>query len=124
MPPGSIRPPHMDVLRTLVSSDRTVAGVVDGLDVVCKLLENIARAPEEPRYRRVRKGNARIALLLGREEEGLLRAAGFKDTEDDVLECLSENSEGPNAELGVAMRACEVLEVIEVARTIFKEKLN
>lgn len=43
------------------------------------LLGNIARQPLEPKFRRVRRSNARIASLVGREEEGILRAVGFCD---------------------------------------------
>mmetsp|Transcript_135490 Transcript_135490/g.377350 ORF Transcript_135490/g.377350 Transcript_135490/m.377350 type:complete len:360 (-) Transcript_135490:30-1109(-) len=69
----------MELLRALGESDRSVAEVITGLEVVRTLLTNIADSPGEDRYRRVRKGNMRIVPLLGREEEGLLRAAGFVD---------------------------------------------
>lgn len=78
----------MEILRALGESERSVSEVVHGLEVVSTLLANIADSPSEDRFRRVRKGNARIAALLGREEEGLLRAAGFEDDEDDYLICL------------------------------------
>jgi len=97
----------MEILRSLACSERSVEEVVRGLEVVCTLLGNIADAPGEERYRRIRRGNSRIAPLLGREEEGLLRAAGFED-EEDRLVCLGGYG-GAQEELAAPSQLLELL---------------
>lgn len=87
----------METLRAVASSERTLEGVAKGLDVVRTLLSNIATSPGEARYRRVRRNNPRIRQLLGREEEGLLRAAGFADEADGTLACFSGGGVGDAA---------------------------
>mmetsp|Transcript_87056 Transcript_87056/g.270813 ORF Transcript_87056/g.270813 Transcript_87056/m.270813 type:complete len:338 (-) Transcript_87056:30-1043(-) len=113
----------MDVLRGLGSSERPIAEVVRGLDVVRTLLANIAKAPGDDRFRNVRKANPRIAALLGLEEEGLLRAAGFEDF-GDLLACPGGCSGGDGGQPGVPPQLTEVLDVIAVARAVLQEKLE
>lgn len=96
--------PRMDVLHALASSERDAADVAAGLAVVCALLSNVAASPEEPKYRRVRKANPRIAPLLGREEEKLLRIAGFENS-GDFLSCENTSS------------VAQTLEAAEIAKS-------
>jgi len=113
----------MDILRSLASSERSVTEVLHGLDVVCKLLGNIAASPTEARYRSLRKSNTRIAALLGREEEGLLRAAGFEDAGDDGLACFHKDGGGDDSasEQCSLQRLMEVLDAVRVAHAALKD---
>lgn len=97
----------MDALRALGSSERSIEAVLKGLDIVCTLLSNVVEVPGEPKYRRVKKANPRIAPLLGCEEEGVLRAAGFEDSPDgDSLTCCIGEAEGwAPAQLGEVLAA-------------------
>mmetsp|Transcript_133845 Transcript_133845/g.267079 ORF Transcript_133845/g.267079 Transcript_133845/m.267079 type:complete len:342 (-) Transcript_133845:23-1048(-) len=116
----------MEILRSLTTSERSVAEVLRGLDTVDTLLGNIAASPTDARYRSLRRSNTRIAALLGREEEGLLRAAGFEDAGDDGLACFHDDGVGNNSvfERGSLQRLIEVLDAVRVARAALKEHSN
>lgn len=116
----------MEILRSLTSSERSVAEVLRGLDVVCTLLGNIAASPTEARYRSLRRSNTRIAAMLGREEEGLLRAAGFEDAGDDGLACFHNDGVGNDSvpERCSLQRLIEVLDAVKVAHAALKEHSN
>lgn len=109
----------MDVLQGLVLSERAVEEVLGGLDVVRSLLSNIAKKPGEAKFRRVRKGNARIKPLLGHAEEGLLRAAGFCDDSDceDALVCGVADHAAPQ-------EVTEVLGLTDAACSALREQLQ
>jgi len=112
----------MEILRSLTSSERSVAEVLRGLDVVCTLLNNIAASPTA-RYRSLRRSNTRIAALLGREEEGLLRAAGFEDAGDDGLACFHNDGAGNDSvsERCSLQQLIEVLDAVKAAHAALKE---
>lgn len=114
-------PSEMDVFRSMSFSERPIQEVIEGLDVVCTLLGNIVSNPVESKFRRIRRSNSRIAKILGREEEGLLRAAGFSnDAAGEALECWGEE---PGSECRAQLAKVQfVLKLAEIVKAIMREK--